>query len=117
VIKTTKICRVCLQEKLISAFGIAHTTRGKVYLRTECKTCDTKRKKEYYKLHPEQLYAKNVITHLIEQNRLIRPNTCFDCNKQCKPQAHHECYDKPKEIIWLCASCHRKRHIKKEKRQ
>lgn len=46
---------------------------------------------------------------------LIKEN-CARCGND-NTHAHHEDYDKPLDVIWLCQPCHRKRHleIKKEK--
>jgi hypothetical protein len=41
---------------------------------------------------------------------LIRPNHCEECGKECKPDGHHDDYNKPFEVVWLCGSCHRRKH-------
>jgi hypothetical protein len=41
---------------------------------------------------------------------------CIKCGEQ-KSLAHHEDYDKPLEVMWLCQPCHKQRHkeiLKKE---
>jgi len=60
--------------------------------------------------YPEKEKAHNIIRGLIRSGKIIRPSICSACNKTCKPQAHHEDYSKPYEIIWLCRSCHMKHH-------
>ena len=39
--------------------------------------------------------------------------TCEDCGKQnCKLHMHHEDYSKPLDVVFLCTTCHGKRHWK-----
>jgi hypothetical protein len=46
------------------------------------------------------------IHRAIESGKLIRNECCEKCNKKCKPEAHHEDYSKPFDVIWLCRKCH-----------
>lgn len=48
------------------------------------------------------------------RNGKIQKLSCEKCGNK-KSQAHHENYKKPLDVIWLCASCHRKRHIELNK--
>lgn len=42
----------------------------------------------------------------VRSGKLIRPEHCSACNKKCKPEAHHDDYEKPLEVRWLCRACH-----------
>jgi hypothetical protein len=39
------------------------------------------------------------------------PQPCESCGEE-KSQAHHNDYNKPLAVIWLCAACHRNHHKK-----
>lgn len=56
--------------------------------------------------------AHFAVMHALQTGKLIRPTVCEKCGDMCKPQAHHEDYEKPLEVIWLCRPCHGKRHRK-----
>lgn len=45
----------------------------------------------------------------LRKGKLVRPDHCEDCSEACKPEAHHEDYEKQLEVQWLCRSCHMKR--------
>ncbi len=45
---------------------------------------------------------------------LTRPDACENCGESGYVYGHHEDYHKPVDIMWLCGSCHRKRHLIKE---
>jgi len=60
---------------------------------------------------PKEL-ARNYVYKQISRGKLIRPSLCEKCCKECKPEAHHEDYEKRLEIIWLCKTCHRHTHGK-----
>lgn len=63
---------------------------------------------------PRQAYGK--VRDAIKDGVLIRPEICQRCgvspglasDGRPKIQAHHDDYDKPLKVEWICASCHRK---------
>jgi ribosomal protein S27AE len=75
---------------------------------------------------PERIKAQTEITRLwraddkrrmaahiavageIRKGSLVR-NPCVRCGEK-KSLAHHEDYDKPLEVMWLCQPCHKQRH-------
>ena len=65
----------------------------------------------WQKRHPEAIRARLLLKRDIERKNIIKPYCCFLCNKECRVQAHHSDYSKPLEVIWLCASCHKKLHL------
>lgn len=62
-----------------------------------------KENREKCRIHDRTMYA-------VKTGKLIRPNFCSKCFKECKPQAHHKDYSKPYEVIWICQRCHFKLH-------
>jgi len=50
----------------------------------------------------------NAVTRAIRNGHLNRM-PCQVCGVE-KSYAHHEDYDKPLEVIWLCQPCHKQRH-------
>ena len=39
----------------------------------------------------------------------LRKKSCVRCQSE-KSLAHHEDYDKPLDVMWLCQPCHKQRH-------
>ena len=55
--------------------------------------------------------ARWAVNHAITAGRLVRqPCVCG----AVKSQAHHPNYEKPLDVKWLCAPCHRAEHAKAE---
>jgi ribosomal protein S27AE len=52
--------------------------------------------------------AHNAIARAIRNGSLVRI-PCIRCGEH-KSLAHHEDYDKPLEVMWLCQPCHKQRH-------
>ena len=52
--------------------------------------------------------ARASIHYRVTTGKLTRASHCSKCGKEGKTRAHHEDYNKPLEIIWLCGSCHGK---------
>ena len=72
----------------------------------------------YRKEFLEQSKAAQAAHRAIKSGKIIRPNNCEKCNKECKPDAHHESYKKEDwlNVIFLCRSCHRSRHVESNSR-
>jgi len=50
------------------------------------------------------------LKRMIDKGRIIRPNKCSLCRKECKPDGHHPDYFDPLNVIWLCRKCHKLVH-------
>lgn len=62
----------------------------------------------------KKLRARDLLVRAVRLKRISKPLECSQCKKKYNNkrsiQGHHEDYDKPFEIIWLCPSCHYKFH-------
>jgi len=64
------------------------------------------------KRHPEGTVARNRINNAISRNKLKRQLCCV-CGSP-KAHGHHPSYDKPLNVIWLCALHHKQIHQNKD---
>lgn len=55
-----------------------------------------------------RVVAHSAVSRAIRNGLLVRM-PCIRCGKE-KSEAHHEDYDKPLEVMWLCTPCHKQRH-------
>ena len=59
---------------------------------------------------PQKWKARNAVSNAIRDGKLERGTECYFCKCTGNLQAHHEDYDHPLDVVWLCASCHGKLH-------
>jgi hypothetical protein len=52
--------------------------------------------------------AHNKVRRAIIKGLLVR-QSCQRCGN-AKTEGHHEDYDKPLDVMWLCTPCHKQRH-------
>ena len=140
----TKTCFKCGENKPLTEF-YRHPQMGDGLL-GKCKSCTRKdvienrlKKLDYYqaydtrrhrargckphcknpipwkKRNPRKGAAHTLLGTAIRAGRISRPETCSSCGES-RPHGHHENYDKPLDVIWLCPLCHKRRHkeMKKE---
>lgn len=69
-------------------------------------------RKQYRKDNRLKCNAHSLVWNHINTGKLFKPDFCYLCGDKCEPQAHHEDYSKPLEILWLCPTCHANRHKK-----
>lgn len=55
--------------------------------------------------------AHNAVHRALRAGTLVRPDHCSRCLTDCAPQAHHDDYQKPLDVMWLCPICHAERHL------
>lgn len=60
-------------------------------------------------LHPDKYLAHTMVGNAIRDGRLLR-KPCERCGSNQLIHAHHERYDRPLDVTWLCRSCHVQRH-------
>ena len=63
-------------------------------------------RKKYCQNHPEKKSAKNAVYLAIKNGIIRRSVFCEGCGLPAITQAHHEDYNKPLKVDWLCNDCH-----------
>lgn len=77
-------------------------------VRTEVRNLWAQRYRTKYR---EKDLARQKASKAIRKGKIQKPQTCERCGEQFSNlQAHHENYEKPLEIVWLCESCHKLLH-------
>lgn len=82
-------------------------------------------KRKYYKNNREKVQeynnrrrktsagiARDKLCHAVSNGKIIRPSICSKCGQGGRIHGHHPDYSKPFDVIWLCALCHGKMHLK-----
>jgi hypothetical protein len=58
----------------------------------------------------KRIKARTAVMHATARGKLLRPDRCSECNRRCKPVGHHDDYDKPLVVRWVCQRCHFRIH-------
>jgi len=69
-------------------------------------------RKEYRRRFPKKARARSAVNNALRDGRLLKPNECQKCDSTLAIHGHHDDYDKPLEVQWLCAACHHQWHAK-----
>ena len=96
-----------------------NTKKRKIYLEEYYQSDKYKervrsRNKRYYKKNQNKILAHRKLNNLIRVGKLVKPQECFECGAVARLDAHHEDYSKPLDVVWLCRSCHLKKHKRRK---
>lgn len=120
---TEKRCCECRQWKSREAFNRDRSAPDG--LQDKCRPCHREAVRESRRRNPEShasyqrrwrqrnrrvTAAHAAIKIAIRRGDLTRPETCEGCGLPGDVHAHHDDYDRPLEVEWLCPPCHRERH-------
>lgn len=61
--------------------------------------------------NPEAVKVAQLLRKAIKEGSLERPLRCELCGSEGRVEGHHNNYDSPYEVTWVCASCHKKLHL------
>ena len=62
--------------------------------------------RNWYKKNKEKRRAHVLVSRAIKKGLLMRSEICEICKKLAKTDGHHENYDLPLNVTWLCKQCH-----------
>jgi hypothetical protein len=101
-------CRIAYRERRERHIG-THKKKDRAYYERNREKIINKRK-EYNKANKDKVSARSKIMGAVFTGKVIRPDSCSKCGIKCVPDAHHEDYKKPLDVIWLCRKCHQILH-------
>lgn len=58
------------------------------------------------KVNPRQLNVNARLRTAVYSGKIIKPSTCQSCGCSGVIHGHHENYDRPYDVLWLCVRCH-----------
>ena len=62
-------------------------------------------------MFPERAVAWNLLGAAVRRGKVKKPASCPRCGtSDYRIEAHHPDYNKPLEVVWLCARCHSAEH-------
>lgn len=50
--------------------------------------------------------ARSKLRYAVWSGKIIKPARCQECDRPCNPHGHHDDYEKPLDVRWLCSWCH-----------
>ena len=68
------------------------------------------RNTRYRQDHPERERAYGAVARALKTGRLKKPPACEGCGAPGSLHAHHQSYQEPLNVVWLCARCHHHHH-------
>lgn len=66
--------------------------------------------REYRAKNPKKYAAHIAVNSAIRSGRLVKIDNCVECGSDFSVEAHHDDYDHPLTVRWLCAVCHKRWH-------
>ncbi len=70
--------------------------------------------KQYNRIHKKEILARRKV-YLAKTNGSLIPQPCETCSSTENIHGHHDDYDKPLDVRWLCSSHHRRLHAKQRR--
>lgn len=106
------ICKECVKSR-VSKHRLENIERIRQYDRDRAKNPErAKAAKEisdaWRKADSRRTACHNAVTRAVRSGKLKRM-PCKRCSSE-KSLAHHESYDRPLDVMWLCQPCHKQRH-------
>jgi hypothetical protein len=83
----------------------------KKYAQTEeGKAAKLRAMKAYHDRYPLKKAAHIITRNAIRDGKLVKPQAYESCGSQHKIEAHHDNYNYPLSVRWLCEKCHKEWH-------
>ena len=117
-------CKKCWEKRFNETFRSDPEWQAKDKAWREKYNSDGRRKNtpfeingERNKRYPEKSRARRILRDAISRGEVIRPLTCENCGNggvgrdgRSTIQGHHDDYNSPLDVKWLCTTCHAAMH-------
>lgn len=101
-------CRPCFTTA-VEPSSRAYVERNRERVKARYRARDARYRKTGVLLpprDPKKLRARAAARNAAAAGRLVKPKNCDACGTVARLHAHHDDYDKPLDVRWLCSICH-----------
>ena len=70
--------------------------------------------KKYRSKNNKKYKVHGIVARAMKSGKLVNPRICEKCGSKNHIVGHHDDYDKPLEVRWLCQACHIDWHSKNQ---
>lgn len=102
-------CKECT-KKDVAEHRAANIERIREYDRNRGNRQGYAYTKEWRERFPKKYRAHRMVGYKVSSGQIVKPDVCESCAKPGYIEGHHDDYDKPLEVRWLCAPCHKQWH-------
>jgi len=74
------------------------------------KVRNIERERSRHRVRTERDNARQILNGAVRTGKVVKPVSCSDCGAIGKITGHHEDYNRPLDVVWLCYECHGLRH-------
>lgn len=68
-------------------------------------------KQRWGEANKKKRWVSHSVNNAIRDGKLKKLESCENCGKSnCRIEGHHDDYDRPLDVTWLCSFCHTKWH-------
>lgn len=64
----------------------------------------------YKQEHADRVRARQLLQRAVRDGKIVRPATCDGCGSKARVDGHHDDYNQPLTVRWLCRQCHLDHH-------
>lgn len=114
-----KVCHCAIKREMRKSGKWLKTERNKNVSEQQREKVKQKRLADrqninYKEFQKKKFRAQDAARRAIKKGVISRSETCHSCGKEKKTDAHHDDYDRPLDVIFLCRSCHLALHANKK---
>jgi hypothetical protein len=97
-------CKKCARTDVIVHRSENESVRE--YDRKRGKRQTSEDSRQYRLANPKKYKAQTWVNNAVRDGRLVKADSCEVCNGTFQIEGHHDDYDQPQVVRWLCSRCH-----------
>jgi len=102
-------CKKCTRKRVKKHRNV-NVDRIRQYDRERGNRQDMEYVRDYRARFPKKYKATNAVNNAIRDGKMKKGKKCEMCSSSDSIVGHHDDYNKPLSVRWLCQSCHKQWH-------
>jgi len=110
-------CKPCHTARNVALRDKANAAAYAREWRQRPEVADRERRRAAVRRQSKEWQARIELNKAVKRGDVVRPAACAECGQTGRIEGHHDDYDKPLDVRWLCRDCHEAHHVAERRRQ